>query len=81
MSREERFIELLSHNELPNNITVIKTSDVWCDSLVKSNTKPCGVAENNEVYMADEDHLSIKGAEIFGKSLISHSPLASLFAK
>ena len=76
--REERFYALLDKVNVPNNIFIIKTSDMWCSSIEKVG---CVSFADNRILMADEDHLGEEGAEIFGRRLINNLTLKSLFEK
>jgi hypothetical protein len=62
--REVKFFDLIRKHAIPPNIVILKASDYWCATGV------CAVARNGEYLMTDEDHLSHRGAELFGKALM-----------
>jgi peptidoglycan/LPS O-acetylase OafA/YrhL len=62
--REAKFFELIRRHVIPPNIVILKASDYWCAN------GSCAVARNGEYLMTDEDHLSHRGAEQFGKALL-----------
>lgn len=70
--REAKFFELIKRHAVPSNMLIIKSSDYWCagGSNNPSNIETCAVAINGEYLMTDEDHLSRRGAELFGKALM-----------
>jgi peptidoglycan/LPS O-acetylase OafA/YrhL len=76
--RETKFYELLKKVNVPQNFVIIKTSDMWCSS---TESEGCVSFTDNQVLMADEDHLGVKGAEIFGQLVINNSTLKSFFDK
>lgn len=70
--REAKFFDLIRKHAVPPNIVILKTSDYWCATGV------CTVARNGEYLMTDEDHLSRRGAELFGKALMGDQRIKSL---
>lgn len=62
--REAKFYVLIRKHTIPPNIVIVKSSDYWCATGV------CTVARDGEYLMTDEDHLSRRGAELFGKALM-----------
>lgn len=70
--REVKFLNLLSKHTIPPNIVILKASDFWCA------TGKCVVAKNGEYMMTDEDHLSRRGAELFGKELMRDPKIRTL---
>lgn len=70
--RETRFFELLKRHVIPPNIVILRASDYWCGDSA------CVVARNGEYLMTDEDHLSRRGAELFGKALMEDHRLKAL---
>lgn len=74
-SGEERFFRLLAELEVPANIAVIKTSELWCEDGVPSRAKPCSVSFDGDLLMIDRDHLSVYGAREFAAQMVRHSRL------
>ena len=77
-SREHKFYALLEKIDLPQNVFVIKTSDFWCSP---AESQGCVSFSKDEVLMADQDHLGLSGAKLFGQKVIKDSMLSPLFAK
>ena len=67
-SREKLFFSILNRIEVPDNFIIVKTSSYWCPE--GSNDKVCSSFSDTGILMADEDHLGVDGATIFGKRII-----------
>lgn len=76
--REEKFYELLKKFKVPQNLSIIQTSNMWCSS---TELVGCVSFSDNDVLMADEGHLGVEGAKVFGQHVINNSTLKSHFGK
>ena len=76
-ARERKFYEVLDKTNIPQNFHIIRTSDMWCSVDFEQG---CLGFSSNKLLMADEDHLSVEGAKIFGKNVIQSRALKSLFS-
>ncbi len=70
--REDKFSQLLKQVPLPPNITIVNASQHWC------GTRQCVVARDGYYLMTDEDHLSGRGAELFGRSILADPKIRAL---
>lgn len=70
--REAKFFDLLKKRAIPPNIVILKASEYWCGA------QACAVASNGKYMMTDEDHLSQRGAELFGKALMEDQRVRAL---
>ena len=70
--REDRFWQLVQQVAIPPNVTIVKASEHWC------GTKGCVVARDGHYLMTDEDHLSRRGAELFGRSILADPRIRTL---
>jgi hypothetical protein len=59
-------------------ITGAGQCDIWCLNRRKDNEFPCSFATNNNLLMIDGGHLSVNGAKIFGRNMISHPALKGI---
>lgn len=80
-SREDAFLSLVKHIDLPENFSIIKSSDIWCLNRKSSADFPCAFATDHHLLMIDGGHLSIDGAKIFGRNMLSHSDLRDVLNK
>ena len=76
--REEKFYELLHNVNVPQNFSIIQTSNMWCSS---TKLVGCVSFSDNDVLMADQDHLGVEGAKVFGQHVINHPTLELFFSK
>jgi len=76
--RELKFYDLLEKIDIPENFYIIRTSDMWCSDRTKHG---CSSFSQDRILMADGDHLSVEGAELFGQSVIQDPNLKALFNK
>jgi peptidoglycan/LPS O-acetylase OafA/YrhL len=67
-AREIKFYELVSKLKLPANFKVVKTSDFWCSNNISIGC----LSFSTEILMADNDHLSVNGARLFGDVFIQN---------
>ena len=74
--REKIFFRLVNQLEIPNNFHIIKTSNMWCSNDVIDG---CVSFSPHQILMADEDHLGIEGARIFGENVVKNPALKGLF--
>ena len=73
--RELLFFSYMNDINLPPNVTVVKTSDLWCPQDRAS--AECGFVDSKgNILMVDEDHLSITGAKIFGLRALNNLNLS-----
>jgi peptidoglycan/LPS O-acetylase OafA/YrhL len=73
-ARESRFWQLLEQLAVPPNVSIVKASEHWCGS------QGCAVARDSHYLMTDEDHLSGRGAERFGRSILEDVKVRALLA-
>jgi hypothetical protein len=76
-TREEKFFELVNRLEVPSNFTIVSTSEFWCPK--QSDDVVCDSFSHQRILMADEDHLGLEGALIFGNRLVNSKELRWLF--
>jgi len=77
-SRENTFFDVLETLDIPSNISLIKTSDLWCGQ--PGEDKTCAVVDESMMtLMTGRDHLSVNGATFIGKQIIKHSLLEKYF--
>jgi hypothetical protein len=67
-AREDKFFDLVSRLIIPKNVRIIKTSDYWCS---RETSDGCLSFPESQILMADEDHLGLKGSEIFGSNFVT----------
>lgn len=65
LSKHDKFFNLLKDMEVPSNIHIINTYDIWCHKEA-----PCKVADGDKVLMTDGGHLSPLGSTHFVKWLL-----------
>lgn len=70
--REAKFWQLMQQVTIPPNMTVVKASEHWCAN------QGCVVARDGHYLMTDEDHLSGRGAALFGRSILADPKVRSL---
>lgn len=70
--REDRFWELMKQIHVPPNVTIVKASEHWCGAHA------CVVARDGHYLMTDEDHLSGRGAQLFGESILADPRIKAL---
>ncbi|MDC1467063.1 acyltransferase [Litorivicinus sp.] len=69
--RERKFFEIINELVVPENFKIVKTSDFWCGEALKEIE--CLSFVDSKFLMADEDHLGMQGAKIFGENMLEHS--------
>jgi peptidoglycan/LPS O-acetylase OafA/YrhL len=62
-----KFFELLKEIDLPNNVHIINTYNVWCEKNI-----PCKVENEDELLLVDGGHFTALGANYFVKTLLKN---------
>lgn len=70
----DRFGQVLSKLDLPDNVRIAETGKYFCGS---SDGTPCRPIQNGTVMLTDYGHLSPEGAEIFGARLVQDLDLSA----
>jgi peptidoglycan/LPS O-acetylase OafA/YrhL len=70
--REDKFLQLMKQIPIPPNVTIVKASEHWCGSM------ECFVARDGHYLMTDQDHLSGRGAALFGRSVLADPRIRTL---